>query len=215
MEKVVKTDRIVLFKEGMSTWFDQTEGKASAVTVLRFEPHVVTRVIPLKNNQVRVQVAVGQKSSKKLTKPVAGVVEKVGLARAPKLFKELLVLDNTDLQQGDRISLDSWSEGASVSVVGVSKGKGFAGSVKRFGFGGGPASHGSKFHRQPGSSGNRTWPGRVMPGKKFPGHLGSKTVHIKNLKIVKVDKNLGVVIVKGAVPGSRNQPLIILRGEHE
>lgn len=213
MEKAVKTDSIVLFKEGMSTWFDQAEGKATPVTVLRFEPHVVTRVIQAPNQHSRVQVAVGQKTSKKVIKPISGLLEKVGLARAPRLLKELVVLDETEVQQGDRIGLDSWSEGAVVSVVGTSKGKGFAGSVKRFGFGGGPASHGSKFHRQPGSSGNRTWPGRIMPGKKFPGHLGAKTVHVKNLKIVKIDKELGVVIVKGAVPGARNQPLLVLRGE--
>jgi large subunit ribosomal protein L3 len=213
MEKTVKTDSIVLFKEGMSTWFDQAEGKATPVTVLRFEPHVVTRVIQTPNQKSRIQVAVGQKNSKKLLKPISGLLEKVGLARAPKLFKELLVLEDVDVQQGDRIGLGTWSEGAIISVVGTSKGKGFAGSVKRFGFGGGPASHGSKFHRQPGSSGNRTWPGRIMPGKKFPGHLGAKTVHVKNLKIVKVDKDLGVVIVKGSVPGARNQPLLVLRGE--
>ncbi|RYZ78363.1 MAG: 50S ribosomal protein L3, partial [Proteobacteria bacterium] len=102
------------------------------------------------------------------------------------------------------ISIDSLVKGDIVRITSRSKGKGFAGSVKRWGFAGGPASHGSKFHRQPGSSGNRTWPGRVMPGKKFPGHLGDETVTVRNVRVVDVLAAEGVVLVKGPVPGSRN-----------
>ncbi|MNL65523.1 50S ribosomal protein L3 [compost metagenome] len=103
------------------------------------------------------------------------------------------------------------SKGDVVKLTSKSKGKGFAGVMKRWNFAGGPAAHGSKFHRRPGSSGNRTWPGRVMPGKKFPGHLGAETVTVKNVEIVEVLASENVLMVKGPVPGARNTLVKLVR----
>ena len=105
---------------------------------------------------------------------------------------------------GDTVSINSLIKGDVVKITSKSKGHGFQGSVRRWNFAGGPATHGSKFHRRPGSSGNRTWPGRVMPGKKFPGHWGDETITVKNVVVVDVLPNEGVVLVKGPVPGSKN-----------
>jgi large subunit ribosomal protein L3 len=91
-----------------------------------------------------------------------------------------------------------------VKITARSKGRGFAGAMKRWNFGGGPAAHGSKFHRAPGSVGNRTWPGRVIPGKRLPGHFGDETVSVRNVKIVDVLPEQNALLVKGPVPGGRN-----------
>ena len=113
---------------------------------------------------------------------------------------------------GTAVSIDSLNKGDVVRITSRSKGKGFQGSIRRWNFAGGPATHGSKFHRKPGSSGNRTWPGRVMPGKKFPGHWGDETVTVKSVKIVDVLPQEGVVLVKGPVPGARNSLVRLVRG---
>ncbi|MFN7262206.1 MAG: 50S ribosomal protein L3, partial [Pseudobdellovibrionaceae bacterium] len=117
-----------------------------------------------------------------------------------------------DAAVGVQVSIDSLKKGDVVKITGRSKGHGFAGSVKRWNFAGGPASHGSKFHRRPGSVGNRTWPGRVMPGKRFPGHYGDEAITVKNVEIVEVLQSEGVVMVKGPVPGARNSLVKLVRG---
>jgi len=116
------------------------------------------------------------------------------------------------LKLGDALSIDTLVKGDVVKVTSTSKGRGFQGSVRRWNFAGGPATHGSKFHRRPGSSGNRTWPGRVMPGKKFPGHWGDETITVKNVVVVDVIPAEGVVLVKGPVPGSKNTLVRLVKG---
>ena len=212
--KTQKLNALYLFKEGMSRIYNNETGEALPVTVLRYEPHIITQIkSSQKEGYEAVQVAVGHRSSKKATKAILEHSKASQLLKPGKLFGEIKVKSTEGLQLGDVVAIDSLTEMELVKVTGISKGKGFAGSVKRFGFRGGPASHGSKFHRQPGSSGNRTWPGRIMPGKKFPGHLGDRTVSIKNLQIIKVDPQNNVVLVKGAVPGSRNSVVLVSRGE--
>ena len=110
----------------------------------------------------------------------------------------------SDLKLGDSISIDTLVKGDVVKITSKSKGHGFQGSIRRWNFAGGPATHGSKFHRRPGSSGNRTWPGRVMPGKKFPGHWGDENITVRNVEVIDVNAADGVLLVKGPVPGSKN-----------
>lgn len=204
---------LYLFKEGMSTWFDSKSGRAVPVTVMRYESHVVTQIKDKSNDGYNAaQVTIGQRAPKKADRAILGHVKAAGLQKPGIVIKEILLENPVDsLQVGSRITIESLKSGDVVKVIGQSKGKGFAGSVKRYGFAGGPMSHGSKFHRQPGSSGNRTWPGRVMPGKKFPGHMGAKTTHVKNLEVVKVDAENNVVLIRGAVPGGRNTLVAVFR----
>jgi large subunit ribosomal protein L3 len=209
----VQLDGLYLFKEGMSTWFDSDSGQAIPVTVMRYEPHVVSQIKDkAKDGYNAAQVTIGQKTLKSADKAALGHLKASGLQKPGLATKEIPILAPDEaIQVGVKVLIDSLKAGDVVKVIGQSKGKGFAGSVKRFGFAGGPMSHGSKFHRQPGSSGNRTWPGRVMPGKKFPGHLGAKTIHVKNLKVVKVDSENNVVLIKGSVPGGRNTLVGVFR----
>jgi len=209
----VQLDGLYLFKEGMSTWFDSNSGQAVPVTVMRYESHIVSQIKDkTKDGYNAAQVTIGQRAPKKADKALLGHIKASGLQKPGVATKEILLsVPNEALQVGVKVSLDSLKAGDAVKVIGQSKGKGFAGSVKRFGFAGGPMSHGSKFHRQPGSSGNRTWPGRVMPGKKFPGHMGAKTAHVKNLEVVKVDVENNVVLIRGAVPGGRNTLVAVFR----
>ena len=136
---------------------------------------------------------------------------KAGFENGAQYVKELRQALPEGASLGAQVSIESLAKGDFVKITSKSKGKGFAGSVKRWGFAGGPASHGSKFHRRPGSSGNRTWPGRVMPGKKFPGHLGSENVTVKNVEIVEVNTVESVLLVKGPVPGARNTLVKLVR----
>lgn len=203
----VKTLDLYCFKEGMISYVDSEKAQVLAATVLRFEPHVITQVFPEKK---RVQVAIGQKSTKKVRKPVAGIMAQAGLAREPKLLKEL-TLSEGEPQVGARVTLASLAVGDKVDVVGRSKGRGFAGVMKRWDSAGGPDAHGSKFHRRPGAVGMRTWPGRVLPGRVFPGHYGNETVRVRNLEVLKVDLENQYIVVKGAVPGARNTPIRIIK----
>lgn len=205
-----KTNKVFASKQGMGSLYLES-GEFVPVTVLKLNEWVVTQV---KTNDIdgydAVQVASGKKS--KASKAVLGHLKKSGYLGAAKFIKEIRLSEAFAGKVGDRISAEGFVVGDLVSVSSVSKGKGFAGSVRRFGFAGGPASHGSKFHRRPGSSGNRTWPGRVMPGKKFPGHLGNKRVTVKNLKVVGIDLAESVLMLKGAVPGSKNTLVEIVKG---
>ncbi len=209
----VRLGGLYFYKEGMSTWFDEQTRTATAATVLRLEPTVITQIKTISTDGYdAVQLAIGSKSDKNANAALLGHIKSSGMQKAPRILKEVRQAAPEGAEVGSKISIDSLVVGDNVKVIGVSKGKGFAGSVKRYGFAGGPASHGSKFHRQPGSSGNRTWPGRVMPGKKFPGHMGAKTVQTKNLKVLKIDVENGYIVISGAVPGARNSLVAVFRG---
>lgn len=203
-ENNLKLNSIYAFKEGMSTVFDES-GAAIPVTILRYAPWYVSQVKTVDNDGYQaLQLACEPRKQKNSNKPDMGHFKKMGQETSFKFVREVRVDNLGEVKLGDQLTLESLIKGDVVKVTAKSKGHGFAGSVKRWGFAGGPATHGSKFHRQPGSSGNRTWPGRVMPGKKFPGHWGDATITVKNLKIVDVDLDENVVLVRGAVPGARN-----------
>ena len=207
-----KLNGIYAFKEGMATIYNE-QGEAVPVTVLRYEPWVVTQIKTTENDGYEaIQVACLPKKAKNSNKAEKGHLSKSGFENGAQFVREIRQALPAGAALGAQVSIESLSKGDVVKMTSKSKGKGFAGSVKRWGFAGGPASHGSKFHRRPGSSGNRTWPGRVMPGKKFPGHLGSDMVTVKNVEIVEVIPSENVLMVKGPVPGARNTLVKLVKG---
>ncbi len=200
----VKLNGIYAHKVGMSSIYGDN-GESIPVTVLKMETWVVSQVKTKEvDGYTAIQIASQPKRAVNTSKAEKGHLSKAGFENGAKFIKEIRQELPAGLAVGQRISIDSLVKGDTVAVTSRSKGKGFAGSIKRWNFSGGPAAHGSKFHRQPGSSGNRTWPGRVMPGKKFPGHLGAETVTVKSVKIVEVIADEGLLLVKGPVPGARN-----------
>lgn len=200
----VKLNGIFAHKIGMSQVYGEN-GELIPVTVLKMETWVVSQVkTKEKDGYEALQLASGPKRAVNSTKAEKGHLAKAGFENGAYHVKELRQDLPAGVTAGAKVDIGSLAKGDVVRITSRSKGKGFHGSVRRFGFAGGPASHGSKFHRQPGSSGNRTWPGRVMPGKKFPGHLGDDTVTVRNVRVVDVLADEGVVLVKGPVPGSRN-----------
>lgn len=204
----IKLRGLFLKKVGMTSVFGDA-GEMIPVTVLKMDSWVVSQLKTAeKDGYTAVQIASGPKKAVRTSDAERGHLKKAGFENGAQFIREIRYDDAkelaADLKVGSRIAIDSLVKGDVVKITSTSKGKGFAGSVRRFGFAGGPASHGSKFHRQPGSSGNRTWPGRVMPGKRFPGHLGADTVTVNNVKVVDVLADENVILVKGPVPGARN-----------
>ncbi len=200
----LKLNGIYAFKEGMATIYND-KGEAIPVTVLRYETWKVSQIkTNEKDGYTAVQIASVPKKAKNSSKAEVGHLKGAGFETGARFIKEIRQDLPADVKLGDAISIDSLAKGEFVKITSRSKGKGFQGSVRRWSFAGGPATHGSKFHRRPGSSGNRTWPGRVMPGKKFPGHLGDENVTVRNVEIVEINAADGVVLVKGPVPGHKN-----------
>jgi large subunit ribosomal protein L3 len=189
---------------GMSQVYGDN-GESIPVTVLKMEPWVVSQVkTKEKDGYTAVQIASRPKKAANSSKAEKGHLKNAGFENGAHFVKELRLENLDGVEVGARVSIESLTKGDVVRITSTSKGKGFQGSVRRWNFAGGPAAHGSKFHRQPGSSGNRTWPGRVMPGKKFPGHLGAETVTVRNVRVVDVLASEGILLVKGPVPGARN-----------
>lgn len=200
----VKLNGIFAHKVGMTTVFGDN-GEAVPVTVLKMDQWVISQVKTKDTDGYSaIQIASGPKKAVNTSAAEKGHLSKAGFQNGAKFLKEIRQELPEGASVGTRVSIESLAKGDTVRITSRSKGKGFAGSIKRWNFAGGPAAHGSKFHRQPGSSGNRTWPGRVMPGKKFPGHLGDETCTVTNVRIVDVLADEGVVLVKGPVPGARN-----------
>jgi len=200
----IKLNGLFAFKEGMSSVYNE-QGEFVPVTILRYEPWVVSQIKTNdKDGYSALQLACGAKKAKNTSDAAKGHFSKSGFENGAQFVKELRMDVPAEAKLGSHVSIESLKKGDIVKITGKSKGHGFAGVLKRWNFAGGPAAHGSKFHRRPGSSGNRTWPGRVMPGKKFPGHYGDETVTVKSILIVDVLPQEGVVMVKGPVPGARN-----------
>jgi large subunit ribosomal protein L3 len=179
------------------------------VTVIEAGPCVVSQVKTVKRDGYSaMQIGFGEIKSKKVNKPTAGHFAKAKIE--PKANLAEVRLDEGDaVKVGQAITIDAFADAKSVHVTGVSKGKGFAGVMKRHNFKGGPGGHGSHSHRIPGSVGQCASPSRVFRGKKLPGHMGSETVTVRNLEIVKVDSEQNLLIVKGAVPGGKGALLTI------
>lgn len=205
MSNTFKLNGLFATKLGMSSVYGET-GEVIPVTLLKYTPWIVTQIKTTeKDGYVAVQISNGPKRAKRTSGAQKGHLKSAGFESGAYLTREVRVEKLPEgVVVGSALAIDSLTKGDFVNATSRTKGRGFQGSVKRFGFGGGPGAHGSKFHRQPGSSGNRTWPGRVMPGKRFPGHYGDEQVTVKNLKVVDIDTNENVLVVKGAIPGAPN-----------
>ena len=189
-------------KLGMTRLF-LGEGESFPATVLKIEPCVVVQMkTDAKDGYNALQVGFGLKT-KKQSKPILGHLKASGKGPFAHL-KEIKVDDPSIFELGQEISADVFKPGDIVNVVGQSKGKGFCGVIKRWGFGGGRETHGSRCHRIPGSIGRCATPGRVDKGQKMPGHHGNKKVTVKNLSVIDVRPEFGVLILKGAVPGAKD-----------
>lgn len=207
----VKLNAIFAVKVGMSQVYDE-KGELIPVTVLKYETNIVSQVkTEEKDGYTAVQVALIPKRVTRTTEARKAHLKGAGFENGAMYVREIRQALPEGVAVGQKVSIDSIAKGDSVVLTSQSKGKGFAGSVKRWHLAGGPATHGSHFHRRPGSSGNRTWPGRVMPGKKFPGHLGAEATTVKNVQIVDVIPQENVVLVKGAVPGARNTLVTLMK----
>ncbi|MBA2280121.1 MAG: 50S ribosomal protein L3 [Actinomycetota bacterium] len=203
------TKSIVGEKVGMTqVWAD--DGRVVPVTVLRVQTARIVQVkTPESDGYSAVQVTYGTKDARKLTKPKAGHFAKAGVEAGTRLV-ELRMDDVSTLEIGGQIGADTFAAGDKVDVTAISKGKGFAGGMKRHGFKGLPASHGAhRVHRHPGSIGACATPSRVLKGTKMAGRMGGGQVTTQNLEIVRADAEAGVVLVRGAVPGPKGAVVII------
>ncbi len=199
---------LIAKKVGMSKMF--VDGYAVAVTILESEPAVVTQIKTKESDGYNaIQVGFVDTKESRISKAQLGHLKKAN-ATPKKYLKEFKVNSLNEIKLNDQIDIDIFSVGEKIDVVGTSKGKGFAGVMKRHNFAGGPGGHGSMFNRRVGSIGNREWPGRVIKGKKMPGHLGNEKVTIKNLRIAFIDKEKNIIAVTGAVPGSKGSYVTLL-----
>jgi len=182
------------------------------VTVVEAGPCIVVqRKVKEKDGYNAVQLGFEEVKETRVNKPKLGHFRKAKVSPR-RYLKEFRVEDIGGLKVGDMIKVGVFKEGDLVDVAGVSKGKGFAGVVKRYGFKGGPASHGAKqWHRRPGSIGASSDPSRVFKGKKMPGRMGSEKVTARNLKLVKIDEKLNLLLIKGSLPG-RKGGFIAIKG---
>ncbi|MFB3111460.1 MAG: 50S ribosomal protein L3 [Gemmatimonadales bacterium] len=188
-------------KLGMTRVYDQ-RGAVIPVTVIEAGPCPVVQVRSRDDGAVAVQIGFGAKKAQRTSKALAGHVKAAGLEVAPAQLQEFPVASNEDAPKlGDAITVDIFAPGERVKVTGTTKGRGFQGVVKRYGFRGGPASHGSTRFRRPGSLGPGTDPSRVIKGKKMPGHYGAVRHTETGLEVVKVDVERNLLFVRGAVPG--------------
>lgn len=196
-------------KIGMSQLFNG--GEIIPVTVIMAGPCTVVQKKTIeKDGYEAVQVAFEEeKKQKRVTKALAGHFKKANVAPS----RHLRELRTGGLEQGQQVTVEIFKKGDLVSVTGVSRGKGFAGVMKRHNFRGGPGGHGSMFNRAPGSIGASAYPSRVWPGKKLPGHMGDATVTVKNLKVVEVRPDQNLLFVRGAVPGGENGLVLISKAE--
>lgn len=179
------------------------------VTILKVGPCIVCQKKTMDvDGYTSIQVGFEEKKEKKTTKPMMGHFKKAEL-KPMRFLKEFRVDNIDDYSLGQEITLSIFNVGDKIDVSALTKGRGFAGVMKRWNFSGGEASHGSKFHRAPGSTGQHSYPARVFPGKKMPGHYGNEKVTIHNLKIVKIDPENNLIAVKGAVPGSKTGLVVV------
>lgn len=189
-------------KLGMTQVFTP-EGNVIPVTVIEAGPCVVLQKKDLENDGYEaIQIGFADKAEKRANKPEIGHAKKANTA--PKRYiKELRGVELSQYEVGQELKADMFTEGEFVDVTGISRGKGFAGVIKRWGQSTGPMAHGSRYHRGPGSMGS-IQANRVPKGKRLPGHMGSETITVQNLEVVKVDAERNVILVKGSIPGAKN-----------
>jgi len=196
-------------KIGMTRIFDE-EGAAISVTVVEAGPCPVLQIKSTETDgYTAVQLGFGAQKDKRASKAEKGHAAKAGVEVAPRVVREFELSEGDEYELGQAITVEVFEVGDSVKVTGTSKGKGFQGVVKRYGFAGRPASHGHPMSRVPGSIGPGTDPSRVIKGKKLPGRMGGGRVSLPNAKVVRVDLERNLLFIKGGVPGSRNSYLLI------
>lgn len=196
---------ILGIKLGMTQIFEE-DGRVVPVTVVKAGPcKVVQRKTADSDGYDSIQLGlVEDRPPRKVNKAQLGHFAKAALDAPVRRLMEFHVAADDPVQPGDEVEAAIFAENDYVDVVGTSKGKGFQGVIKRHGFGGGKATHGSMFHRAPGSIGQSAYPSRVFPGQKLPGQTGGKRVTVKNLQVVKVNQEENLIYLRGAVPGARN-----------
>jgi large subunit ribosomal protein L3 len=199
-------------KIGMTQIFDES-GNIIPVTILKVGPCVVTQVKTQSTDGYdSIQIGYGNVPSKTLTQPELGHLQKSNI-QPLKYLKEFKVTEEDEFSIGQVLNVESFSPGQFVNIRGKSVGKGFSGLQKRYNFTRGPMTHGSKNHRAPGSIGMGTTPGRVLPGKKMAGQLGNKIITVKKLKVIQINSEENVLVIKGSVPGKPGNLLSIVPSE--
>ncbi len=199
-------------KSGMTRLFND-DGKHIPVTVIKLIPNYIAQVKTKgKDGYEAYQVGYYEKREKLINKPIKGHLAKGNLPSMSR-FSEIPAEKVEETGLGKEVGLELFTPASYIDVTGTSKGKGFQGVIKRYGFSGGPASHGSHFHRTTGSIGNRATPGRVFAQKKMPGHMGSLKTTVQNLQVVEVNEQEGYMLVKGSVPGCRNSIVKIAKAK--
>jgi large subunit ribosomal protein L3 len=196
-------------KVGMTQVYAE-DGRALPVTVIEAGPCVVVqRKSTERDGYAAVQLGlVESRKAKRITRPMKGHFDKAGLPPC-RVLRELPLADDAEVAVGDKVSVGVFEPGDSVNVVGTSKGRGFQGVMKRHNFGGGKATHGSMFHRAPGSIGQSAYPSRVLKGMKAAGHMGGDRVTVRNLEVVRVDTDNNLLIIRGSVPGAGGSYVVI------
>ncbi len=189
------------------------DGSVVPVSVIEATPNTVTRLRDVeKDGYAAVQLGAGV--ARRATKPVAGQFKHLGKdLQRPKHVRELRVDETDGYEVGQQLGVDLFEAGELVDVTGVSKGHGFTGVIARHNFKRGPKTHGSDHHRAPGSIGAGTYPGRVWKGTRMAGHMGNEQVTVKKLKVVKIDPERNLILVRGAVPGARNGLLLVQKAK--
>ena len=201
---------ILAKKIGMTQVFGDN-GEVVPVTVVQAGPCVVVMRRTVEHNGYEaVQLGLVDGKPPKASKPVAGQFAKAGVPPT-RAVAEIPVSDGSEAKPGDTVLCDIFAAGEKVRVVGTSKGKGFQGAMRRHNFGGGRASHGSMFHRAPGSIGASAYPSRVYPGTRMAGRMGGDRTTLKHVTVVKVDVERNLIFLKGAVPGARNAVLRVVK----
>ena len=196
-------------KVGMTQVYAE-DGRAFPVTVIQAGPCVVVqRKSKEKDGYSAVQLGlVEARKVKRVTKAMKGHFDKAGIPPC-RVLREFRVEDGAELKVGDKLSVDLFAPGDRITVSGISRGHGFQGVVKRHHFRGGAATHGSMFHRAPGSIGASAWPSRTLKGMKAGGHMGSEKVTMRNVKVVRVDAGNNLLVVRGSVPGAGGGIVVI------
>ena len=190
-------------KIGMTQVFGENN-RLHPVTVVQVGPCPITQIKTVeKDGYNAVQIGYGEQKESRLSKGKLGHLKKAKVGALTHL-KEFRVDDISGFNVGDVLTVDSFQKGEKIDVIGTTKGRGFQGVVRRYNFGGGPASHGSMFHRRGGSFGMCQWPGRILKGKKMPGHMGDVRRTVQNLEIINILPEKNIILIKGSLPGSNN-----------
>jgi large subunit ribosomal protein L3 len=196
-------------KIGMTQVYD-AQNVLVPVTVVEAGPCAVVQVKTVENDGYNaVQIGFSSKKAKNSSKAELAHAKKGGVDHAPRVLSEVRLQDSSALKVGDVVTVTAFQEGQLVDVIGITKGKGFQGVVKRFRVGGGPAAHGSMFHRRIGSIGMRQTPGRTWKNQAMPGHMGSERRTVQNLRVVKVIADKNLLLVKGAIPGANGDDVLV------